>query len=514
MNTDREMEGSNMSANIDGGDGRVSRRRVMGRLDVTLFMVSAILVIDQLTASASIGASAVGWWVVTIVLFLVPSALLTGELATAYPYQGGIYDWIHRAFGRSWAARTTYWYWVNVALWMPSVYLLLTGAMKSLFWEGATTFQQSLVAVGLVWSTVVIGLQTLQVGKRFTSASALLKVVVIAVIGVGGIYLAVRDGAANSLTVDSMLPDFSVTKTFLPVLVYQLLGFELVSSMSGELRDPERDIPKAIPAAGLLLSALYVLGTVGILLALPLKQIGLTEGIVDTLKVVFGGTGVAVWILALVAMATYLGNMITWTLGANRSAVEAAAAGELPRAFARENHRGAPLVAYLLTGVIATAVLLGTGLFISDQDSLYFAIFAASSAIFLLPYCLLYPAVAVLRRRDPDRRRPFRVPGGAFGLWASVVLATGAVFASLVLFVWTPGEPVDWTYTGPLIAIVIGSIVVGELLVGWSLRRPGAAAETEAADVVALAVPDGDAPVPRTVPTTTVASATPPEPRR
>jgi len=467
-----DPEGTSMTTSTPTPSERPTRRRVMGRLDVTLFMVSAILVIDQLTASASIGASAVGWWVVTIILFLVPSALLTGELATAYPYQGGIYDWIHRAFGRSWAARTTYWYWVNVALWMPSVYLLLTGAMKSLFWTDATTFQQSLVAVGFVWLTVVVGLQTLQVGKRFTNVSAVLKVVVITVIGVGGIYLALRDGAANSLTVHSMLPDLSATKTFLPVLVYQLLGFELVSSMSGELRNPERDIPKAIPAAGLLLSALYVLGTIGILLALPLKQIGLTEGIVDTLKVIFGGTGVAVWVLALVAMATYLGNMITWTLGANRSAVEAAAAGEMPRIFARESRRGAPLVAYVLTGIIATVVLLGTGIFISDQDSLYFAIFAASSAIFLLPYCLLYPAVAVLRRRDPDRHRPFRVPGGTVGLLVSVVLATAAVFASLILFVWTPGEPVDWSYTGPLIAIVVGALVVGEVLVGWSLRRP------------------------------------------
>ena len=88
------------------------------------FIISAILVVDQLTASASIGVSSVGWWVMTIVLFFVPSALIVAELGTTYPYQGGIYDWVTRAFGQRWAARTTYWYWVNVALWMPSVYLL------------------------------------------------------------------------------------------------------------------------------------------------------------------------------------------------------------------------------------------------------------------------------------------------------------------------------------------------------------------------------------------------------
>ena len=76
-------------------------------------------------------------------------------------------------------------------------------------------------------------------------------------------------------------------------------------------------------------------------------------------------------------------------------------------ALGRENHRGAPVAALVLTGVFATAVLL-TGLRISDQDSLYFAIFAASSAVFLLPYILLYPAVALLRKQDPEHPRGSR----------------------------------------------------------------------------------------------------------
>ena len=119
---------------------RPVKKRVMGPLDVTLFTVSAILVVDQLTASASIGVSAVGWWVLTIVLFLVPSGLITAELGTAYPEQGGIYAWVRRAYGRRWAACTTYWYWVNVAMWMPSVYLLFTGVLVGLFWTDVSVF--------------------------------------------------------------------------------------------------------------------------------------------------------------------------------------------------------------------------------------------------------------------------------------------------------------------------------------------------------------------------------------
>jgi len=456
---------------------RPTKKRVMGPLDVTLFTVSAILVVDQLTASASIGVAAIGWWVLTIVLFLVPSGLITAELATAYPEQGGIYAWVRRAYGRRWAARTTYWYWVNVALWMPSVYLLFTGVLVGLFWTDASVFAQSMVAIVMVWVTVLVGTQTLSVGKSVTNANAVIKAVVILTIGIGGIVLTVRHGAANPFGVAKMLPDLGLAKVFLPVLVYQLLGFELVSSMSDELKDPRRDVLRGIFRSAGILSVFYILGTVGILLSMPLEKIGLTEGLVETFKAVFGDDSIWPWILGLGVVATYFGNMVTWSLGANRSAVEAAHDGELPPMLRSETRRGAPLWAFVISGVIATAVLLFAGIFIKTQDNLYFALFASSSAIFLLPYLLLFPAVLRLRRLDPERPDSFRVPGGRLGVWAAVVLATGSILASLVLFLWTPGVAVEWSYTGPLIGIVVVAIAVGEVVVRRSLRRSGGSSQ-------------------------------------
>lgn len=446
------------------------RQRVMGRFDVTLFIISAILVVDQLTASASIGVASVGWWVVAIVLFFVPSALIVAELGTTYPYQGGIYDWVNRAFGRRWAARTTYWYWVNVALWMPSVYLLFTGVLTGLVWTNASVFEQSLVAIGLSWITVLVGIQTLRVGKSVTGAGAVIKAGVILVIGIGGAVLAARHGSANSFTVHAMLPDFGVAKLYLPVIVYQLLGFELVSSLAGEIKNPRRDITRGILSAGVVISALYVLGTVGILLVLPLKTIGLTAGLVETFKAIFGAGSVLPWVLGIAVLAAYFGNMVTWSLGANKAAVEAAESGELPKLFGKETKRGTPLWAYLFTGIISTVVLLIAGIFIKDQNDLYYAMFAASSVIFLLPYLLMFPAVIRLRRLDPDRRRPFQVPGGAVGLWICVTLATAACAASLVLFLWTPGVAISWSYTGPLAGTAAGAVVVGEVIVAWCMR--------------------------------------------
>jgi amino acid transporter len=452
-----------------------SRRRVMGARDITLFTVSAMLVVDQLTASASIGPSVVGWWLLAFVVFLVPSAFITAELATAYPSQGGLYVWVRRAFGRRWAARTTYWYWVNVALWMPSVFLLFAGTFAELFAEDLGKWPRAAIALTLTWLVVWIGIQRLDLGRIVNDLGAILKVAIISVLAVGGFFLLARDGAANDLSPGDMLvPDWDAAKLFLPVLVYQLLGFELISTMAEEVQDPERNMPKAFAWSGVVVASLYFLGTLGILMALSMDDLGLVSGLVDTFRSILGDSGfgdVAVYALGIAALYTFVTNMTTWSMGANRAAVEAAGDGELPAAFGREHpvHR-TPTFAFVLTGLISSVVLLGTTALLEEQDTLYYSIFAASSVVFLLPYLLLFPSFLRLRRTDAGAHRPYRAPGGGVGAAVWTVLTTAGIAAALTLVLWTPGEPVDWTYTGWLLAIVAGSILAGEVLLARALR--------------------------------------------
>ena len=235
-------------------------------------------------------------------------------------------------------------------------------------------------------------------------------------------------------------------------------------------------MPRAIGLAGGALSLLYVGGTIGILLALPLEDLGLVAGLIDTFKAIFGSSAAgeaAVYALGIAGLYTLITNMTTWSMGANRAAVEAAQGGELPEAFGREHPRNrTPVTAYLLTGLVSSGVLLLTTALLDDQDTLYYAIFAASSVVFLLPYVLMFPTFLKLRRDDPDTPRPYRAPGGTVGAWALTVLTTAAILVSVFLFLWTPGVAIDWAYTGALVGIVGVTLVVGEVLVARAMRRP------------------------------------------
>ena len=88
-----------------------------------LFTICSILVLDTFVAPAIIGVSSITIWVITAVVFFIPYGLLSSELGSTYPDDGGICSWVDRAFGERAAVMTGWYYWVNVAFWMPAVFV-------------------------------------------------------------------------------------------------------------------------------------------------------------------------------------------------------------------------------------------------------------------------------------------------------------------------------------------------------------------------------------------------------
>ncbi len=444
-----------------------NEKKSMGFVDLTLFSVCAVLVIDTLTASASIGPSSITWWLITFVLFVVPYGMIASELGTAWPGEGGIYDWVKRAFGDRWAVRTTWFYWINVALWMPAVYIMFAGMFSRLFAPDLSLWAQIGIGIALTWITVWFCNISVDVGKLIPNLGAVAKVVIILVLGGGGFFLASSKGVANHITLSSLIPSLDSGLSFLPAIVFNLMGFELVACMGAEIRDPKRDTPRSIFAAAGTVTFFYIMGTIGILVALPVENIGLVDGIVDTLKVIFGESSSLVSIIGILALFTFITNMVTWCMGANRAAAEAAADGELPALFAKTNSNGAPLGANIITGLVSTAVMICYGFFAAGNDELFWTLFAFSSVIFLFPYLFMFPAFLRLRRSEPNALRPYRVPGGkAFALWCTVIPSL-FVIQAILLFIFPdlPLGTVDWGYSLPVLLGIGLTVAVGEIIV-------------------------------------------------
>ena len=460
-------------ASIPHSKGDRGFKKVMKRFDMTLFTVTAILVVDQLAASASIGTQSIFWWIFTMIAFFIPYGLITAELGTTYPEQGGIYGWVRNAFGAKWGARTSWLYWINVALWMPSVYILFAGIFAQLFYPEMTLWTQILLGIVLTWLTVWVNAIALDIGKWVPNIGALFKAIIMLSIGIGGFYYASRNGVANEISLKSVMPTWGASLAFLPVIVYNFLGFELMSGAAEEMDNPARDIPKSIVTAGVIIAAFYLLGTVGILIALPVDEIGLIDGLIDTLRQLFGDSqlGTAfVYGLGLMALYTFFANMVTWTVGANRSAAEAAVDGDLPAIFGKLHEvYKTPVSAAVLTGIVSTVVIILYGFFAGSAEDLFWTLFAFSSVVFLIPYILMFGAFLKLRRIDKDQPRPYRVPGGHGTAVALTVICLLFIFQAIFFFIFVPGD-LDWGYAGSIIGGVLVTILVGE----WLVARAGA----------------------------------------
>ncbi|MFU8764332.1 MAG: amino acid permease, partial [Haliea sp.] len=145
--------------------------------------------------------------------------------------------------------------------------------------------------------------------------------------------------------------------------------------------------------------------------------------------------------------------------GCNRAAAEAAMEGELPRIFAFENKSlGTPIGAAVLMGIVSTTVLLLYGFLALSNEDLFWSLFTFSAVIFLLPYLGMLLTFLKLRRTDPDHHRPYRIPGGMPLARLCAWACFGVLVISIVLFVYTPVDGVQW----PVLIGVVVTLLLGE----------------------------------------------------
>lgn len=439
--------------------------KALKQKDLVLFTVSAILLLDTLAAAASVGPSSIFWWLFLGVIFFIPFALICAEMGCSYPEQGGIYAWIRDSYGRRWASRATWCYWINTAVWVPAIYILFAGVFKQMFFPELGLTAQIAIGVALTWFAVWVNVVKLDIGKWVPNVGAILKLVIFVAIIAGAWSYTEQAGMANPLNWESIRPDWNSGLQYIPAIIYGMLGFELVSASSEEMENPQRDVPRAIFISGTIILLLYVLGTLAVLAAIPAGDINLVEGLVDTLRLFFGESQVGrvlVVVLGVGALFTFFSNGVTWALGCNRAAAEAGKEGELPRIFAYESpSRGTPVGAAVLMGIVSTTTLLLYGLLAKSNEDLFWSLFAFSAVIFLLPYLGMMLAFVRLRFHDADHPRPYKIPGGTVIAILCAALCFSVLFLAIVLFVYVPGE--GWqtdVVAGIVFLLALGEVVI------------------------------------------------------
>jgi len=425
-------------------------RRSVGRLDTAFLMLAAIIVLDTLGAVSSYGAQAFTWLIVMIVFFLIPYGLITAELGSAFPVEGGPYVWVKLAFGRAAAAVVTVMYWVDNPIWLAGTLAITAMATFGTFFVALSLAWQYVFGLIFIWAGIATVIMALKFGKWVATGGAVIRVLLMAFFTLTVVFYAIGHGV-HGFGAGAFKPTWVVFLAAAPILIFNLEGFELPSSASEELTNPRRDVPFAVLRSGIGTVLFYGVPILAILLVLRPAQLSSVSGFVDALQtvfVVYGGhtaasgvvlTGAGKILADICAIGVILGLLSSgavWLIGSDRTQAVAGFDGAAPRWMGHFSRRlGTPIAVNLLSGVVSTGVLILALTLTSGNAAKYFsATLGLVISMVTITYVLIFPAVIRLRYKYPDAPRPYRIPGGTAGLWAAGILTTAwAAFTTVAI---------------------------------------------------------------------------------
>ena len=339
-------------------------KRELGLRDVTLFAIACIVSTRWIPSAAHAGPGSVTLWLLAAVLFMVPLAVAVAALTVKYPGTGGMYLWTRGDFGR-WHGFLCFWvYWIAIAIWFPSAAMFYMSAGAYALGPGYAHLADNRLylmaaSLGAIWIALGTNIVGLKIGKWTENLGAaatwVLGALLVAVAGM--VYS--RRGSATPIHI---LPAWRWdTVSLWAGIAYAMSGVELAGLMGGEIRDPERTLPRAGWIASGFTTVFYSAATVALLVILRPEKISEINGLAeagDTASRLLG----AGWLspaIALLVMASAVGQFGGFGAAVSRLPYAVGVDHLLPAAFGRIHPRwGTPHIAILALGGLASFLLV------------------------------------------------------------------------------------------------------------------------------------------------------------
>jgi glutamate:GABA antiporter len=443
--------------------------RTLGRWDLVLLKVVAIVNINNVPPVAVYGWTSLLLWTLAFVAFFVPEAIAVLTFSRRHPGEGGIYLWTRKEFGEAHGFLSGWCYWTNNLFYVPVLLVYMAGIFAFAGGEAraADLVSQRLfvAAVSFGWLALIAAanIRGMAVGKwiqNIGGMSAFLSV---------GLVLAAA-AAAKTSGVGVHAPritrvTWEMTTSF-AVMCNALVGIELASTMGDEIRNPRRDLGPAIAIAGVVSLVSYLLVTGAVLTLVPVDRLGVIQGVMQAVTAGANAAHIG-WVIVPLAIVMGLatgGAASAWFAGSSRIPFVAGLTSALPSALGRIHPRfGSPHVA-LTTCAVLAGIFTAFSLAGSNVAEAYQVLLKAAVVIQLIPFMYLFLGLA----RTTDVSVASRA-AGVIGLCATMV-GLGAAFL-----------PTADVTSVPLFETKMIVGVVGPTALGWFLFKRAQRARHEVA---------------------------------
>jgi basic amino acid/polyamine antiporter, APA family len=262
----------------------------------------------------------------------------------------------------------------------------------------------NVLSFGIVLAITVVLVWGIKESANFNFGMVAIKLVVL------GFFLTVSFSHVDSANWHPFMPNgWSGVWTGAAIVFFAYIGFDAISTTAEETRDPQRNMPIGIMGSLIVCTVIYIAVAAVFtgMISYPALKSTLSSEQAEPLTLAMKHVGMQRWMVGVVAFGSVVAHtavLLVFQLGQPRIFFAMARDGLLPAVFARVHPRfKTPHVTTILTGVVVASVSLFTSLDAMVDLTNIGTIFA---------FILVCIGIAILRYKDPDRPRPFRVPGG------------------------------------------------------------------------------------------------------
>lgn len=387
---------------------------------------------------APYGLNAIIGWVITLIGFVFIARVFAG-LARAFPEDDGPYAYTHRAFGEGVAFMVLWCYWVATWITNATIAIGVVGYLSTLVPVlKSSPWYPPLTALSLVWFFVLLNLRGARIAGEtqiVTVALKLLPMIAVVLLGLYELVFHPTEYTANPPTTPLSLRDIMSAST---IAIFAMLGVECAAVPAGRVENPARTIPRATMVGTVLTAIIYIAISIVPLLLIRQTELASSSAPFADLfdKYVGAGSG---QLLAIFVIISGLGALNGWTLVVGEVTQNFAKRGSFPRFFARLNSHAAPARAFVLTGVVASIMLI-----MNYNDTMvgiftFLSVVVTAANLPLYLFCAL--AVLILWRKGEIARPGARemsllvaaILAAAYCVWSFMGVDKKALFWAVAL---------------------------------------------------------------------------------
>ena len=435
--------------------------RSMSVFTMSMLTVAAVLSLRNLPSMADYGRSIIFYLVMACLCFFIPSALVSAELASTYPDDGGVYLWVKQAFGPKWGFVAIFMQWVENLPWFPACLTFVASAIAYVFNPALATNKWFVFVTILVtlWLATFLNFKGMRVSAFLSSSGVLAGTVVPGVVIILMVIVYLAMGNPIKVPFDegtSLIPDLSnpTQLMLLAGMMVALAGMEMSSVHVTEMNNPGRNFPKAILGAALVVILLSVAGSLAIAFVVPPSQLSLAAGVCQAFEDIFTSLHCK-WLTPIMCFLLAYGAItmvVTWVLGPSKGVLEVAKEGYLPAYWQKRNVNNMPVRILVIQGIISS-VLSTAVLFTPTISNAFWLMSALTAQLYMVMYLFMFAAAIRLRYSQPNVTRPYKIPGGKLGIW---VISGVAFLVSLISNVLADGA---WAITWYIGFLFVGTLV-------------------------------------------------------